>query len=235
MKTRAVFFDFMGTLAQFVPEREDLLVSAAANFGISLSVQAARLGFAIAADWWNHQVSQLSLEARSPDGRAELYKGYDLRVLQAAGAIVSEELAYQVFREVMQQARGSRIALFEDVAHTFETLQTRKIALGVISNMDRTLPQLLAQLGVDGYLSVVVSSGEAGLTKPQPEIFRVALERSGVAPEEALYVGDQYENDVLGARQAGLTPILVDRYDLFPHLTEVTRIRSLEEVARHLA
>ena len=225
----------MGTLARFVPEQEDLLVSAAGNFGVTLSVQAARRGFALAGDWWNRQVSQLSLEARTPGGRADLYKAYDLRVLQAAGAKVSEDLAYQVFRDVMRQARGSRIAIFDDVLLALDALRTRAVALGVISNMDRTLPQLLAQLGVDGYLSVVVSSGEAGLTKPQPEIFRVALERSGVAPEEALYVGDQYENDVLGARQAGLTPILVDRYDLFPHLTEVTRIRSLEEVARHLA
>lgn len=224
----------MGTLARFVPEQENLLVSAAAGLGVTLSVQAARRGFASAGDWWNRQVSQLSLEARTPGGRADLYRAYDLRVLQAAGAKVSEELAYQVFRDVMRQTRGSRLAVFDDVVHTFETLQARKVALGVVSNMDRTLPQVLVQLGVDGYLSVVVSSGEVGLTKPQPEIFRVALERTGVAPEEAFYVGDQYENDVLGARRAGLTPILIDRYDLFPHLTEVIRIRSLDEVTRHL-
>ena len=224
----------MGTLARFVPEQEDLLVSAAANSGVTLSVQAARRGFASAADWWNHQVGRLSLEARTPEGRADLYRAYDLRVLQAAGAKVAEELAYRIFRDVMRQARGSRIAIFDDVLLALDALRTRAVALGVISNMDRTLPQLLAQLGVDGYMSVVVSSGEVGLTKPQPEIFRVALERTGVAPEEALYVGDQYENDVLGARQAGLTPILIDRYDLFPHLTDVTRVRSLEEMTTYL-
>lgn len=224
----------MGTLARFVPEQEDLLVSAAAGRGVTLSVPAARRGFASAGDWWNRQVSQLSLEARTPEGRADLYRAYDLRVLQAAGAKVSQELAYQVFRDVMRQARGSRLAVFDDVVIALDALRTRAVVLGIISNMDRTLPQILAQLGVDGYLSVVISSGEVGLTKPQPEIFRVAVERTGVAPEEALYVGDQYENDVLGARRAGLTPILVDRHDLFPHLTEVTRIRSLGEVARHL-
>ena len=153
---------------------------------------------------------------------------------EGAGFDLPEEKAFQIFRELMHRANGSRLAIYNDVLPAFKALQGQDIKLGVISNTGRQLPQLLASVGLTDYLMTVVSQGEVGIGKPNPGIFVAALERANLAPEEAIYVGDQYENDVVGARGAGLLPILVDRYDLFPDLTDCLRVRSLEEVGLHL-
>ncbi|MBI2886080.1 MAG: HAD-IA family hydrolase [Chloroflexi bacterium] len=230
MSVRAVLFDFMGTLARFVPEQAALLVAAAASQGVRLTEQDARRGFAAAGDWWVLQVEQLPLEERGPEERKELYRGFDVRVLQGGGVHLPEEQAFLIFRELLRQGQGSRLALFDDVEPALQQLRARGVSLGMISNMGRELPQVLKTLGLGGYMATVVSSGEVGVSKPHPRIFRAALERAGLAPQEVLFVGDQYENDVLGARKVGITPILVDRYDLFSDLADCTRVRSLEEV-----
>jgi putative hydrolase of the HAD superfamily len=63
---------------------------------------------------------------------------------------------------------------------------------------------------------LALASGEVGVRKPEPGIFTTALERIGATPGEALYVGDNYWADVVGALRAGVTPVLLDPYHLFP-------------------
>jgi HAD superfamily hydrolase (TIGR01509 family) len=74
----------------------------------------------------------------------------------------------------------------------------------------------------------VVTSAGAGARKPDPEIFRRALELAGCAPEEALHVGDTPEEDAAGARAAGITPLLIDRSG------GGGDISSLAEIDQHL-
>lgn len=82
--------------------------------------------------------------------------------------------------------------------------------VAVISNSDGHVRAILARLGLVGGLDFVLDSSEVGVEKPDPRIFRLAAERAGVRPEEAAYVGDLYSVDVLGARAAGLRPVLLD-------------------------
>jgi putative hydrolase of the HAD superfamily len=80
----------------------------------------------------------------------------------------------------------------------------------VISNSNGTVRDLLASLRLAPYLDFVIDSGEVGVEKPDPAIFRLALERARVEPSEALYIGDLYSVDVEGARGAGLDAVLID-------------------------
>jgi HAD superfamily hydrolase (TIGR01509 family) len=82
--------------------------------------------------------------------------------------------------------------------------------VGCVSNADGTVDRLLAGAGLAEHLSFIVDSGAVGIEKPDPRIFAMALEMAGVAPDEALYVGDLYPVDVLGARRAGIEPVLLD-------------------------
>jgi putative hydrolase of the HAD superfamily len=77
---------------------------------------------------------------------------------------------------------------------------------------------------VDG----IVSSADAGAAKPGPEVFERALELAGAAPEDAVHVGDSLENDVEGARSAGIRPLLLVRQGETP--AGVEAVRSLLEV-----
>ncbi|MEK0338355.1 MAG: HAD-IA family hydrolase, partial [Nitrosopumilus sp.] len=76
--------------------------------------------------------------------------------------------------------------------------------------------------------------GEVGTDKPEPPIFLAALQRAGVNASEAVHVGDQYKLDVIGARGVGITPVLIDRYDLYPEVSDCPRIHRLTELAEYL-
>ncbi len=230
MPYRAVFFDFMGTLARFVPEQEELLVAAAAASGVPITLRAARQGFAAGGDWWVRQLASIPLALRSKDVLDALYRGFDLRVLQAAGVFLSESCAFGIFQELLRIGAGSRLAPYDDVAPALGTLQARGVVTGVVSNMGRDLPEVLERLGIAPLFRVVVSSAEAGAAKPDPGIFAYALNKAGVAPQQAMHVGDQVETDVAGARGAGVTPVLVDRHDLMPDSGECVKVRSLREI-----
>ena len=84
------------------------------------------------------------------------------------------------------------------------------------------------------YIDFVVTAKEIGSNKPEPYIFLAALKRAGVSASEAIYIGDQYETDVVGAKGAGIKPILIDRYDLSLEVGDCPRIHSLIEVAQYL-
>jgi len=84
------------------------------------------------------------------------------------------------------------------------------LRLGVVSNSDGRVEEALAAAGIRSDFEVIVDSRLVGFEKPDPRIFQAALEPLGIAPEGALYVGDIYEVDVIGARRAGMDVVLLD-------------------------
>ena len=104
----------------------------------------------------------------------------------------------------------------------------------MLTNLARDMDYICNRLGLEPYIDFVVTSQEVGVDKPNPPIFLAALERAGVNASEAIHVGDQYKFDVVGARGVGIAPILIDRYNLHPEVSDCPRIRSLSEVAEYL-
>lgn len=88
--------------------------------------------------------------------------------------------------------------------------------LGIITNRTQPIDEELRQLRLAEYFPTVVVSGLVGSMKPEAAIFHYALEQIQARPEQAVYIGDNYYADVVGARSAGLYPILVDPDQLFP-------------------
>jgi putative hydrolase of the HAD superfamily len=88
-------------------------------------------------------------------------------------------------------------------------LRAAGLRLGVVSNSDGRVEQALSAAGLREYFDVVIDSSIFGTEKPDPAIFRAALDALDVAPEEALYVGDLYEVDVVGAEAAGMDAVLL--------------------------
>jgi putative hydrolase of the HAD superfamily len=111
------------------------------------------------------------------------------------------------------------------------------VHVGIISNADGTVAQRLAEqevlqvgpgLGVE--VACVIDSGAVGVAKPDPRIFHIALEVIGVAAADSWYVGDMPGIDVVGARAAGLWPIVMDPFD-FQAGADYQRVAALSEVA----
>jgi putative hydrolase of the HAD superfamily len=101
--------------------------------------------------------------------------------------------------------------LYPDVPPALERWRRRGIALGVISNFDTRLYQVLEELNLIGYFSSITVSSEVGVAKPDPLIFAAALQKHGCAPHQAWHVGDSKTDDLAGATAAGLHGILIDR------------------------
>jgi HAD superfamily hydrolase (TIGR01549 family) len=97
-----------------------------------------------------------------------------------------------------------------EAAEGLAALRVAGFIVGVVSNADGTVDRLLAGAGLAADLAFVVDSGAVGIEKPDPGIFRLALDLAGVAADESLYVGDLYPVDVVGARRAGIEPVLLD-------------------------
>jgi putative hydrolase of the HAD superfamily len=86
----------------------------------------------------------------------------------------------------------------------------RRHRLAVVSNSNGTVREKLRRVGLLPYFDLVIDSHEEGVEKPDPRIFRRAMERTGARPEGSVYVGDFYHIDVAGARAAGMRAVLLD-------------------------
>jgi len=104
-----------------------------------------------------------------------------------------------------------------------------KYRLGVISNADGKIAQVLERCGIADCFEVIIDSGIVGFEKPHPAIFAAALRAMGSAPNESLYVGDIYSVDYLGAKAAGMEAILMDVCGAYRE-KEWPRVESLEEL-----
>lgn len=117
-----------------------------------------------------------------------------------------------------------------DTAEVLAALASRGYTLGVISNADGRIEGDLGRLGLRRHFATVVDSHVVGVEKPDRRIFDLALARLGVPPAGALYVGDVFAIDVLGARGAGLTAVLMDALACYPGAVDCPRIARLAEL-----
>jgi putative hydrolase of the HAD superfamily len=104
-----------------------------------------------------------------------------------------------------------RFRAYPEVPAVLEALRAAGARPGFVSNWDVSLHHVLDRTRLRDLVDAVVISAELGAAKPDPAIFRAALERLGATAGEAMHVGDSMEHDVAGARAAGLDAVLVAR------------------------
>ncbi len=102
------------------------------------------------------------------------------------------------------------------VREALERLRAAGLKLAVVSNSEGTLEQMLVEIDLRPLFDTVLDSSVVGFTKPDPRIYRLALERLGVAAADALMVGDSPSADVDGAQAVGIRAALIDPYGLYP-------------------
>ena len=233
MAIKAVFFDFYGTLAGFHPPKEEVQAQAMASMGFHASHEGIIQGYR-EADRLMSEVNSTASPVRemSHQERLEFFARYQQLILKGAGIETDLETAGKVWAKV--QAVPHDFALFNDTLPTLQMLRVKGLTVGLISNIGANAPNLTAQLGLTGHLDFIVTSLDAGMEKPHPPIFRLALARADARPEEALHVGDSPVSDVEGARNVGIKPLLIDRDGVMAGYRGCPRITSLAEVTGYL-
>ena len=232
---KAVFFDFYNTLVEYDPPREHLQVEACREVGIEVTAEAIRRAIPAGDQFFYLENARLPASKRSAEEKIELYAEHEARILEGAGVKVTREVVIQLVSKLgtLMLQSGARFVLFSDVETALVQIKGRGLTLGLITNVDQDIYAICQEIGLSAYLDFLITSLEVGAVKPEPAIFRAALERAGVEASEALHVGDQYHIDVAGARNAGIRPLLIDRDGLFPD-ADCPRITILGEVVEYL-
>ena len=233
MKKRAVFFDLGGTL--LVMRRDRVFRRVLQGEGRLVELEKIHSAYLKVEPAWLSFYGARILTAEETE---DAYRDLDQKVFSALYPLEDQSEAFRISRLVRKRwpelESEIPLALYPDVEPTLARLLGDGYLLGLISNAPADTRRAVEAVGLSRYLGPVVISGVVGYSKPHPEIFRIALREAGVTAVEAVHVGDVYEADVVGARNAGMEGILIDR-DGSQAGMDCPRVESLSEIYRYIS
>lgn len=212
---KAIFFDLDGTLRFHNPPSREIFADEAVRQGITITA-ADRLRAARWEHYYFGGSEEVYADSEAFPERKAFWINYSYRCLIKLGASIeqAERLAPQL-HEYMNEHNHPEDALIPGVLETLKVLKETNVILAVVSNRDQPFHDYLEQLGIAQYFHFSLSAGEVQSWKPDKAIFEHAMQRAGVRADETVYVGDNYYADVVGARNAGIHPILIDVDGIF--------------------
>jgi putative hydrolase of the HAD superfamily len=206
VRRRAVLFDAMGTLVRLEDPVPRLRDSLRRRFGVDVGLS----------------VSAAAVRAEIGFYRANLLRGRDSESLAALRAECAEVMRPLLPSPIESASpalltaalmEALEFSAYPDAAPVLRQLRESDCALVVVSNWDVSLRERLDETGLSPLVDGVVSSAEVGVLKPHPAPFERALELAGVEAADAWHVGDSVDEDVRGARAAGIRAVLLARPD----------------------
>jgi putative hydrolase of the HAD superfamily len=219
----ALLLDALGTLVRLEPPAPPLRRELARRFGVSITDRQAERALAAEIAYYR---------AHLQDGRDEA----SLRALRRRCAAVLRDALPSALAGVEIEAlteallSSLQFSAFADAPTALAAARDRGQRVVVVSNWDVSLVAVLARVGLEPLLDDVVTSAGVGARKPAAAIFEAALARAGCIAEQAVHVGDSVEEDIAGARAAGVQAVLLRR-DGGPGPAGVRTIASLAELA----
>jgi putative hydrolase of the HAD superfamily len=231
---RAITFDARGTLLKVRFPVGETYAAVAARHGAEISIETVDAAF--------HEVFPTMPPLAFPPMREEDLHGREhdwwrllvSRVMEAAGERIDFE---PFFEELYAIYRGAEAwKPYREAASVLCLLRSNRYKIGLISNMDSRIEDILVALNLSIWFDSVVFSSRTGVAKPHPGIYQRAMVELDVEPHEMLHVGDSYQRDWQGARDAGAHALLLDREGYWADRVpaDVPRVRSLEEVLDYL-
>jgi putative hydrolase of the HAD superfamily len=220
--TRAVLLDALGTLLEF-EDPGPALAAELTSAGAPTSVDEARTAV----------LAEMTYYKAHHDEGSDLERLEDLR--RRCAQVLSDNLppvarALGVPRLTAALLAAIRFRPFPEVPAALRARRDAGLRLVVVSNWDVSLHEQLAATGLDVLVDGAVSSAEAGVGKPHPDIYRRALDLAGAGPDAAVMVGDSPDTDVAGALGLGIPAVLVDRWGVAETPAGAHRIASLAEL-----
>jgi HAD superfamily hydrolase (TIGR01549 family) len=227
---KAVLFDLDGTLRHSVPEGGEVSSAYVAELGYASTVEDRARAMRWEYQYWASSADlRDDLIAHSAD-TDNFWIEYSRKRLIALGlsADLAAELAPQVSAHMGEMYKPASIVP-DDVRRMLPALREAGYILAVISNRDRPFRDTLDSHGLSEYFPYALAGGEVNVYKPEPGIFEHALRQLGLTAAESVYVGDNYYADIVGARHAGLVPVLYDPNFIFPDADCIT-IHSFDDL-----
>lgn len=233
MSYDAVFFDVGNTLIRPHPSVGAVCAEVLLAAGHDRALADIEALLPVVDDYYEDRYRADDTFWTSDEGAADVWVGMYSLLCRRLGLDESEApvLAREVYDSFGSPERWQPYA---DVVPAFECLRSTGVRIGIISNWDTRLEQVLRGIGLGDHIDAVVCSAAEGLHKPDPRIFELACARLGVRPEACAHVGDHMYADVVGARAVGMRPVLIDRHGtgafvLSGGIARITTLDQLEE------
>ena len=223
-----IFFDVDDTLIEWVNKWDDAFVEAARSVGVEADAERALKALERAMATLYEECVQ---EHHAGGDLKAFWLDYDSRVLEMLGAGERSREAAARVGELLTQPDAMR--LYSEVSEVLELLSAGGARLGIVTARPQAAPDL-ERLGVAGYFDPILDAFSVGSAKAEGRMFRMAAEAAGESGRVGWHVGDKYGSDVVGARAAGLRPVLVDRCGAHPD-ADCARIEDLRELLEIIA
>ena len=223
---KAIFFDAGGTLLHPFPSVGEIYQRVAALHGLKVEAAATEKLFReswLKRDGLTHLASHSSEKIEREWWRSLVYA-----VFETLGGFKDFEAFFTELYDMF--ARPECWKLYPGTLELLAALKKKNKKLGIISNWDSRLLILCKGLGLEDHMDFILASAVFGASKPSPKIFEEALRRAGVAPQEAVHIGDSFEDDIKGARSVGIHAILIERHPKHRKLEDVPTIHNLREL-----
>ena len=211
-KYDVVTFDMGFTLVYFCPSMWELNLRALHEAGVAVSGEQMREAWQAVDREFSQNIATATFEPSKGHDHAREME-YRRQLLRHLGFYSEETLRKLRERENAVYAEPGAMRLYPEVRAVLDRLHAEGYRLGIISNWSWNLKKRCQQVGISDDFELILASAYAGCYKPNPAIFRLALERLQVASSRAIHVGDDYRADVLGAQGAGMDAVLVARED----------------------
>ena len=207
---KAVFFDFYQTLGVWGESLKPRLQKIADRYGSEI-------------DWERYATARENLysDASGSDPAThdlletmqQMIDGYRDFLSELGVQKHLDQMTWELLQSEHSLFAANAALLYDDAVPVLQHLRNEGFKLAIVSNWDTPLDPLMERLGIADYFDIIVASHDARVksAKPDPHIFNYTLAAVGVSAEEAVHVGDTYEADIIGARNAGIRPILIDR------------------------
>jgi putative hydrolase of the HAD superfamily len=229
--TRAIFLDAGGTLFRPFPSVGHHYSVVAAKYGCKVSV--AEVEAAFRRVWGEHDKIGGMHGQCNEKIEKEFWRRIVSEVFKGFGPFTDFDSFFNELHDLF--ACPEVWKFYPESEEVLQQLKAKGYILCLVSNWDSRLVKLCEGLGLDRFMDHYVISAMFGVAKPDSRIFREALRKTGVKAEEAVHIGDSLEDDILGANQAGIKAVWLDRSDRHGTLTKgqqdlVTVIRDLREL-----
>lgn len=212
---RAVFFDAGYTLLAPHPSVIELVCGVCERRGTPIDAECLQQQLEVAEQYLRRTTKAQPWTWSDEETINRVWSGYFHELLRPCLHVDEQALDACVRDIVADFDAASSYALYPDVLPVLGTLQEHGLTLGVISDWGMSLALILQHHDLTRYFDFAVISAQVRRAKPDPELFLTALRRADAIPDYALHIGDSYVLDVLGARAAGITPILLDRREQY--------------------
>ena len=215
-----LLFDAGGTLVW--PNQSFLIEQAEAN-GLNFSHEQLYNAY-------YHLIYELDDQTRQRGQMPEVWpNGYTWALLELLGVDGQGGEAVIAASQAFHREHNLWSFSFEWIPETLARLSEQGYRMSVISNADGRAEQILERLGLAGYFERIFDSAVVGIKKPDPAIFKLALRELNLSPAEAIYIGDVFYIDVVGANRAGLEAVHLDPLGLYQgwpgtHLADVRQL-----------